>query len=196
MFPIHIIDDNASVREACQFLLDSLQKNSLTWQNGQDFLDHADTLQAAIVILDMRMPHLTGQELFQIIQDQNLPLAVIFLTGHGDIATAVGLLKQGAIDFLEKPVSQEKLQNAIALAEQHLQQKNQKDTTKNLFQSLSPKEQMVSRLVFAGLTNKAIAEKMNVAIRTVEVQRASAMHKMQALTLAHFIIKLEHAQDE
>ncbi len=196
MHPIHIIDDDHSVREACQFLLESINEQSILWEHAQHFLDNANLTEAGILILDMRMPHLSGQDLFAHIQANKLPFAVIFLTGHGDIGLAVESLKTGAIDFLEKPVSLFKLQNALGLAKHHLQQRLQQQKIAKLYQNLSQKEQAVSQLVLQGLTNKAIADELSISVRTVEVHRSNAMLKMEAETLASFIIKLEHAQTD
>ncbi len=194
-FPIHIVDDDASIREACHFLLESINETASLWPDGKTFLEQVDTQQASIVILDVRMPHMDGQTVFSQIQAQKLPMAVIFLTGHGDIGMAVESLQQGAIDFLEKPLSLIKLQSALMLAKNTLYTQQKQSDIRLQYKNLSPKEQLVAQLVYQGLTNKSMAEQLNVSLRTIEVQRASAMQKMQAQSLASFILKLEHCLD-
>lgn len=191
--PIHIVDDDASVREALRFLLQSLGYDAHTWPDGRSFLDEADIGKGGVVILDIRMPHLSGQELYQHLIEADSTLAVIILTGHADVPMAVEMLKKGVVDFLQKPVALAQmataLDNALAQAERNLLCCR----LRGLYDSLSPREKQVTELVLQGKTNKMIADELYIAVRTVEVQRASAMQKMQVDNLPEFVRAVNQA---
>lgn len=191
--PIHIVDDDASVREALLYLLQSLGYDAQTWPDGRSFLDGADIGKGGVVILDIRMPHLSGQELYQLLIEAKSTLAVIILTGHADVPMAVEMLKKGVVDFLQKPVALAQmdvaLENALAQAERSLLCCR----LRSLYASLSPREKQVTELVLQGKTNRMIADELYIAVRTVEVQRASAMQKMQVDNLPEFVRAVNQA---
>ncbi|MDY0271552.1 MAG: response regulator [Advenella sp.] len=191
--PIHIVDDDASVREALLYLLQSLGYDAQTWPDGRSFLDGADIGKGGVVILDIRMPHLSGQELYQLLIEAKSTLAVIILTGHADVPMAVEMLKKGVVDFLQKPVALAQmdvaLENALAQAERNLLCCR----LRSLYASLSPREKQVTELVLQGKTNRMIADELYIAVRTVEVQRASAMQKMQVDNLPEFVRAVNQA---
>ena len=184
---IHIIDDDASVRSACGFLMDALGHQHHTWEHGAAFLQHAPLHQAAVALLDLRMPLLDGEKALQALQTQHSAIATIVLTGHGDVATAVRLLKQGAADFLLKPIQAEPLQHAIANAWQQALKLQQLHQWRQNELSLSPKEQRIMALLVQGMTNKDMAAHLCVSQRTIEVQRASLMHKLGCEHVAQLV---------
>ena len=189
-FTVHIVDDEPSVRESCQFLVSTLNYTTELWEDGQAFMDKVDLSLPAIAIIDLRMPRLAGDEVVTLLHNAKSPISVIILTGHGEVATAVKTLKEGAIDFLEKPVELPKLIDALKRAEEIAQTRYAHNQRLACFERLTDREKQIAMLVYEGFTNKEIAEKALVSVRTVEVQRANAMKKMQAETLAEFIAYL------
>lgn len=188
---IHLLDDDLAVTSACAFLLESLGYEALCWEEGETFLAQADLYQTGVVLLDMRMPVLDGQGVHEALRQRGSTLAVVFLTGHGDVPMAVEQMKRGAVDFLQKPVSAQSLQTALDRAlvvsgEAFLRQK-----IVTSYQQLTPKERDLALLVVKGLMNREIAQMMNIAVRTVEVHRARVMEKMQAGSLAELVLILQ-----
>ncbi|OYQ73861.1 response regulator [Wohlfahrtiimonas sp. G9077] len=186
---IHIVDDEMAVRESCQFLIEQLTDAAVEqWENGESFVQSVALYEPAVVILDLRMPKMDGASVVEYLKRENSVIAPIILTGHGELSQAVSLLKQGVVDFLEKPVSSLKLEAALQHAEAQTARLWQSFCLRQQFLALTEREQQVSRLVYEGKTNRDIAEQLHVSVRTVEVQRASAMKKLGAETLAEFIV--------
>ena len=186
---IHIVDDEIEVRESCQFLIEQLTNASIEpWENGEIFVQSVALYEPAVVILDLRMPKMDGASVVEYLKREGSVIAPIILTGHGELSQAVSLLKQGVVDFLEKPVSSVKLAAALQHAEAETHRLWRKFCLHQQFSELTEREQQVSRLVYEGKTNREIAEQLHVSVRTVEVQRASAMKKLGAETLAEFIV--------
>lgn len=196
MLKVHIVDDDLSVREACHFLLESLGYEPTSWADGQSFLNGAPLHDQGVAILDMRMPNLTGSQVHEQLRALDSTLAVIILTGHGEVTMAVNELKAGAVDFLQKPVAMGQLMNAMQHAAEHTHNRHEAYRIGQRYALLSPKEQGVAQLVAAGKTNRMIADELCVSVRTVEVQRASAMEKMGTDTLAAFIQSLQILDQE
>ncbi|WP_142501941.1 tetrathionate respiration response regulator TtrR [Klebsiella sp. 2680] len=189
---IHLLDDDVAVTRSCAFLLESLGYEVMCWEAGEKFLAHADLYQIGVVLLDMRMPVLDGQGVHDALRRRDSTLAVVFLTGHGDVPMAVEQMKRGAVDFLQKPVSVKPLQTALehALVVSGAAFSRQKMVA--CYQQLTPKERELAMLVVKGLMNREIAGVMNIAVRTVEVHRARVMEKMQAGSLAELVAILQH----
>lgn len=188
---IHLLDDDPAVTRACAFLLESLGYEAVCWEEGERFLAQADLYQVGVVLLDMRMPVLDGQAVHEALRQRGSTLAVVFLTGHGDVPMAVEEMKRGAVDFLQKPVSlkplQAALEHGLTVSGERFAQKKVVDC----YQQLTPKERELSLLVMKGLMNREIAQAMSIAVRTVEVHRARVMEKMQAGSLAELVSKLQ-----
>lgn len=188
---IYLLDDDLAVTQACAFLLESLGYEVMCWAEGDAFLAQADLYRTGVVLLDMRMPTLDGQEVHEALRQCGSTLAVVFLTGHGDVPMAVEQMKRGAVDFLQKPVSlmplQAALENGLAVSAERFAQKKVVDC----YQRLTPKERELALLVVKGLMNREIAQAMNIAVRTVEVHRARVMEKMQAGSLAELVSILQ-----
>ncbi|MDG9730576.1 response regulator [Ignatzschineria sp. RMDPL8A] len=192
---VHIIDDEREVRESCEFLVRQLEYEAVSlWENGAVFIEEANLKEPAIAIVDLRMPKMSGQEVVSYLKAHKSAVVPIILTGHGDVAQAVAMLKEGAADFLEKPVSMAKLVNALSIAEKLATERFEQYELDARFATLSEREKAVSALVFAGLTNRKIADTLHVAVRTVEVQRANAMKKMDVENIADFIAKLAYVE--
>ncbi|EOY1013755.1 tetrathionate respiration response regulator TtrR [Klebsiella pneumoniae] len=184
---IHLLDDDLRVTRACAFLLESLGYEVMCWAEGEMFLAQANLYQAGVVLLDMRMPGLDGRSVHEALRQSGSTLGVVFLTGHGDVPMAVEQMKQGAVDFLQKPVSVEPLQAALERALELSMEAVSRQRILGNYQQLTPKERELALLVVQGLMNREIAQVMNIAVRTVEVHRARVMEKMHAGSLAELV---------
>lgn len=188
---IHLLDDDVAVTDACAFLLESLGYEVRCWNDGGRFLAQADLRQTGVLLLDMRMPGLDGQSVHEEMRQRGSTLAVVFLTGHGDVPMAVEQMKRGAVDFLQKPVSAGPLQTALEHALVVSASAFARQSIILCYQQLTPKEGELAALVAKGLMNREIASVMNIAVRTVEVHRARVMEKMQAGSLAELVNRLQ-----
>lgn len=186
---IHLVDDDLTVLDAARFLLEQTGYCVQTWSNSQEFVEKVALYERGIVLLDMKMPLLDGRQVHQFLSQQHSTLAVIILTGHGDVPMAVQELKQGAVDFLQKPVQFAQLQVALALATQKTEESYQRYQIHCCYAELSKKELDILQLLLQGYINRQIAETLNISVRTVEVHRSHIMEKMQAHTIAELIYK-------
>lgn len=184
---VHIVDDEPSVRESCEFLVSTLNYPTALWEDGRSFVEGIDLSQPAIAIIDLRMPRLSGDAVISLLASENSPIGAIILTGHGEVSTAVKTLKEGAVDFLEKPIDITTLMAALERAEKITLERAEKNALLGKYEQLTEREKQISALVFEGLTNREIAHQEAISVRTVEVQRANAMKKVEAETLAEFI---------
>lgn len=182
--PVYVVDDDESVRDSLAFMLEEHDFNVTTFADGQSFLDEVDIHQAGCVILDSRMPNLRGQQVHQILNQANSPLAVIYLTGHGDVPMAVDALQAGAINFFQKPVKGDELAQAILQGQEHSAASLDIASAKSAYESLTPREKDILRLIIEGKRNIRIADELCIAMRTVEVHRASLLKKFSAKTVA------------
>ena len=184
---VYVVDDDSQVLAANQFLLQALGYQSRGWHDPKQFLAELDTQMPAILLLDLAMPKLDGLQVQAELVARQCPVAVILLTGHGDVPQAVQAMKQGAVDFLEKPVVAKRLTHALEQAKARVAQLARHGELRDLFARLSSREREIVGLVAEGLTNKAIAEQLCVAVRTVEVHRAAAMHKLAVTSMAELL---------
>lgn len=187
---IHLVDDDIAVTQACQFLLESLGYDVSIWNDSQTFIAQAPVHTYGIVLLDMRMPDPDGCRVHQVLREQHSTLAVIFLTGHGDLPMAVEQMKLGAVDFLQKPVATQPLQAALTRAAAVTEKAVADREIHGRFLTLTPKERQIAGFVSRGLMNREIADVAHVAVRTVEVHRAKVMEKMAAGSLAELVTQL------
>jgi two-component system response regulator DctR len=185
---VHIVDDDAAVRDALAFLLTGHGLEARTYESAEAFLDGA-TLQArGVILLDVRMGGMSGLELFDQLRVAQSRTPVIFLTGHADVPIAVGAIKSGAFDFLEKPCDDAAL---VALVERALEENDRRCkraeaalAQQERLATLSARETEVMALIAQGAPNKTIAHQLNIAVRTVEVHRARVFEKMAVRTAA------------
>jgi two-component system response regulator DctR len=182
-----ICDDEAAVRDALAWLMRSRGLNARGFASGEELLEFLRTPQIGsplVVVLDVRLGSASGIEIFERMRAQpwHAAVPVIFLTGHGDIPMAVDAVKRGAFDFFEKPFNDnalvDRVLTALELARANLQKHQAADVVKRRYASLSERERQVMRLVLAGKLNKQIADELDIAMRTVEVHRASVFEKM------------------
>ena len=187
---IHIIDDEESVRDSCAFLISSLGLSTQTWDSALTFLQQVDIYAPAVVISDLMLPDMSGQELQIHLNKQQSPMALIALTGNGEIADAVAMLKNGAVDYLEKPIGIQRLQEAIQQAQTLTLKLAKLYYIRTLYAQLTDKEKQVAHELMQGNLNKNIADHLDVSMRTIEVHRAQVMKKMQAQHVSELIQKL------
>jgi FixJ family two-component response regulator len=188
---VHVVDDDAGMRTGVCRLLEAAGYEARAYASAGDFL-LADPLDApGCVLLDLRMPGPSGLELQQALAKRGDPLPVIFLTGHGDVASSVRALKAGASDFLTKPVDSKMLLAAVenALVEDAARRAERDDlrTLQARYEALTPREREVFARVVAGKLNKQIAGEIGTAERTVKAHRARVMEKMQVDSLAELV---------
>jgi two-component system, LuxR family, response regulator DctR len=199
---IHIVDDDPDIRDGLAWLFDSRGYQATTWDGGADFLDGARALQAdwghAVVLLDIRMEPLSGLVTFERLKALACPWPVLFLTGNGDVNTAVAAVKSGAWDFMEKPFQDNELVDRVELALAAASAVSTSDQEsrrlKQALASLSPREREVLDELIRGHYNKNIADHLGITPRTVEFHRANIFEKMgvsTAVELAHQLGRLE-----
>lgn len=179
----HIVDDDPAVRDSLQWLLQSRGVSSQTWKSAKDFLASAGRSLSGCLLLDVRMPGMSGIELFDRLRSLHCCLPVIFLTGHGDVPMAVQALKDGAFDFIEKPYDDNALVDKVLAALAQDMKRATRETSllaleRHLAQ-LTPRENEVMQRILSGKLNKVIADELGIAMRTVEVHRSRIFEKMK-----------------
>ena len=182
---IRLVDDEPDVRAALSLMLEIEGWRCVSYASAREFLvENMDS--PGCLVLDVRMPGMSGLELQQAMEERGIELPVIFLTGHGDIDMAVMALHEGAADFIQKPVDNERLLAVIAsTAFESLSGAGavlDGETAKARCAELTNRERDIARLVAEGLTNRLIGERLSIAVRTVEVHRASALRKLGVRT--------------
>ena len=187
---IHIIDDEEKVRHSCEFLISSFGLSTQSWDSALTFLQQVDIYAPAVVVSDLMLPDMSGQALQSHLNKHDSPIALIALTGNGEIADAVAMLKKGAADYLEKPISSRRLQEAINRAQTLTIQRAKLYYIRTLYAQLTDKEKQVANELMQGNLNKIIADHLDVSVRTVEVHRSQVMKKMEAQHVSELIQKL------
>jgi two-component system response regulator FixJ len=185
---VFLVDDDEAMRESMALMLDLAGFRIRTFGSAREFLDAYSASYPGCLVVDLRMPGMTGLELQTALTQQGFTLPTIFLSAYGDVPTTVRAIKGGAVDFLEKPVSYETLVRRIrdALAEDLRQRNtaNEEVQIRARYVDLTPREREVMLLVIRGLANKEIARELGISPRTVENHRARVMEKMQANNVA------------
>ena len=188
---IFVVDDDAAVRKSLMRLTRSAGWNSEGFASAHEFLARPRFSGTGCVVLDVRMPGMTGPELREQMAARKISLPVIFLSGHSDIPTGVDAMKKGAVDFLVKPVDDEVLLRAIQLAlERHRADRARAQELEKIHQrlaQLSVRERQVMEYVIAGCLNKQIGDALGIAEKTVKVHRARVMQKMEVLSVAELV---------
>jgi two-component system response regulator FixJ len=188
---VFIVDDDDAVRRFLGGLIESVALRVEAYASAQDFLAAYEPDRPGCLVLDVRMPGMSGLELQRELVERAIDLPVIVLTGHGNVQVAVHAMKAGAIDFVEKPFDNEllldRIQKAVAKSVRARGERIKRDEIAQRAQLLTPRERQVLDLVIAGETNKGVARRLDISERTVEIHRANVMHKMHAKSLADLV---------
>lgn len=180
---IRVIDDDYAMRRSWAFLIEGEGWEVVTYSNALAFLAANDFSRPGCLLLDVRMPRMSGLELQNALKDKGVDLPIIFISGHGDIDMTVRGLKSGAVDFLQKPVDDRKLLDAISNAVLKNLNARRADAEissfKTKLESLTQREREVIRMVAQGASNKAVAEGLGISEKTVQVHRGSAYRKLE-----------------
>ncbi len=188
---VHIVDDDDAVRKSLQLLFRTIGIDAVAHVSGDAFLDQFDDSVEGCILLDIRMPGMSGLEVQKQLQERGSTLPIIFITGHGDVPMAVEAMQLGAFDFLQKPFRDQDLMDRVSRAlsenqEQREKTEFQQEVTQR-YETLTPREKEVMACVVKGQANKVIAMDRDVSQRTVEIHRARVMEKMQARSLADLV---------
>jgi len=188
---VHIVDDEEAVRNSLAFLLSTSGFAVRTHETASGFLAIAGGIRNGCLVTDLRMPDMDGVELLRRLRDTGAMLPAIVITGHGDVQMAVEAMKNGALDFIEKPFSEEviidSIRRAVAEAATRVETDTAAGAMRERLASLSERERQVLKGVVAGQPNKTIAFELGISPRTVEVYRAGLMGKMQARSLPELV---------
>jgi two-component system response regulator FixJ len=186
-----VVDDDASIRDSLRVLLEASGFSVTTYETAMEFLTAAPFTAGGCVLTDIRMPHLSGLELQERLSSRAARLPVIVMTGQGDVPLAVRAMRAGAVDFLEKPFADEQLIGAVERALQQSRMAEESDrlaaaATRKLSE-LTPREREVLGLLIAGLSTKAIANRLGASPRTIEVHRGRVFGKLDVDTLPQLV---------
>jgi two-component system, LuxR family, response regulator FixJ len=188
---VMVVDDDAGVRNAMRLLLRSVRLESMQFASAAEFLERYDSDQPGCLVLDIRMPGMSGLELQQALNMRGAVIPVIFMSGHGDIPMAVEAMQHGAFDFLQKPFRDQdlldRIQRAIAKDAELRKSLGEHARIRERLDELTPREREVLDLMTRGLQNKVIAQDLGVSPRTVEIHRARVMEKMEAQSVAELV---------
>ena len=188
---VFVVDDDESVRSSLRFLLRSVGLESHAFASASEFLAAYDPVQPGCLVLDVRMPGMSGLELQQQLNRRGAILPVIFITGHGDIPMAVEAMQHGAHDFLQKPFRDQdlidRIQRALAKDAKSRSALDEHENIRSRLDSLTPREREVLALMAQGKPNKVMAHELGVSQRTVEIHRARVMEKSGAGSLAQLV---------
>ena len=188
---VFVVDDDEAVRNSLRFLLKSVGLATRTLASAAEFLESYSPSQPGCLVLDVRMPGMSGLELQQQLNVRGAVIPVIFITGHGDIPMAVEAMQHGAFDFLQKPFRDQdlidRIQRALAKDTRNRSSLKEHDRIRQRFDTLTPREREVLTLMTRGKANKVMAAELGLSQRTVEIHRARVMEKSGAASLAQLV---------
>jgi FixJ family two-component response regulator len=188
---VHIVDDDSAVRDSVAALLALRGYDTLQFDNARDYLAGLERLPRGCILLDIRMPGMTGMELQEELTRRGRKEPIIFITGHGDINLAVRAMKAGARDFLQKPFDEQMLLNAVAeaLASSRAAPEPARDpAARAALERLTWRERQILAHVVQGLTSKAIGQKLGISVRTVDIHRANIMTKTNTRNVVELVL--------
>jgi FixJ family two-component response regulator len=198
---VHVVDDDAGLRRSLRFLLDSVGWGVRLYASAEEFLDLAAApTQPSCLLLDIRMPAMSGLELQQVLRERGVQLPILFMTGHADVSMAVQAMKSGASDFIEKPFKDQMLLDTVAAAirrsAEALEEAQRRDAALAVLAALSPREKEAARLIARGQPNKLIAASLGIGEKTVHIHRQHIMEKAaisSAAELARLMLRADPA---
>jgi FixJ family two-component response regulator len=196
---VFLVDDDQAVRDALELLLETAAFRTESFPSADSFLDNCDPDRPGCLVLDIRMPGMSGLRLQEALTAKNIHLPVIFLTGHGNVPMSAKAFRSGAIDFMEKPFDEslllERIQEAILLDRSNREVLAKRRESTARLASLTPREHEILLLIVAGRSNKEIATRLKLSHRTVETHRSRIMEKTGARSLAD-LIQLTHTSQD
>ena len=198
---VHVVDDDPALRRSLRFLFESVGWQVRLYAAAEEFLElAAPPVQPSCLLLDIRMPAMSGLELQQVLRERGIAIPILFMTGHADVSMAVQALKSGAADFIEKPYKDQAILDAVAAAMRHsdesLQAMHRREEASHALAVLSPREREVARLVAQGHPNKQIAATLGISEKTVHIHRHHVMEKAgvsSAAELARLMLRADPA---
>lgn len=188
---VYVVDDDQAMVESLSWIIESVGLRAKTFIRTQDFLDQYNPLQHGCLLLDVRMPGMSGPELQLRLNDKGATIPIIFISGHGDVPLAVRVMKAGAVDFLTKPFNDqlllESINKALRLDKINREKQQENAQAEAKFALLSPRELQVMQGIVAGKQNKVISSELNISLKTVEAHRASVMKKMSVRSVPELV---------
>ena len=185
---VYVVDDDDAIRDSLRWLLEANDYKVELYDSGESFIAKYDPNAIAVLVLDVRMPGMSGLEVQEHLLARKADLPIIFITGHGVVPMAVRALKKGAVDFIEKPFQQAALKAQVEHMLNEARERRMKNERQSLNEALlaklTPREQQVLERIVAGRLNKQIADDLGISIKTVEAHRASIMDKTNSGTVA------------
>lgn len=194
---VYVVDDQEGVRRALKRLIESVGYRVEASATAAEFLSIHDPTRPGCVVLDVRMPGMSGLDLQDALAQRNQLRPIVFITGHGDVPMSVRAMKNGAVDFIQKPFNDQTLLDAIAVAVERdvslRRARTEREDAQRRVALLTPREREVLRLVVAGRLNKQIGAQLGASEKTIKVHRGRVMRKMQAASLAELVVLAQHA---
>lgn len=185
---VYVVDDDRDVRRSLSFMLGASDIRSYPFGSGEDFLEAVPTLQPGCVLLDLRMPHMDGFDVMRELGQKDVDWPVIVMTGHGEVPVAVRAMKLGAVDFIEKPFSEEALlacfATAFALLDEREASGRRRREARERVAQLTSRERDILEGLLAGEANKQLAARLGISLRTVEMHRGNMMDRLGCASLA------------
>lgn len=193
---VYIIDDEIEVLHSLQWLIESVDLKVEVFTNCKDFIDNYQPTGPECLVLDVKMPNMSGTQLHDLLIDKSFDIPVVFITGHGDIPMAVEAMKKGALEFITKPISHDTLlktiNKALSKSQESIMQKRECAAINANIASLTNREQEVFELLTLGLSTKSIAGELGISPNTAELHRAKVMKKMQVHSVTEMVCMLAH----
>ncbi|MEV4645519.1 response regulator [Saccharopolyspora sp. NPDC049357] len=188
---VHVVDDDADMRKSLLFLLNSIGLQALTYPDADTFLSEFDPAEEAVVIVDVRMPGISGLQLQERLLEMDYPAPVVFCSAHGDIPMSVRAVTRGAVDFLEKPYQPQRMvevvQTQVREARRRFAEHDQRIAVRERLRMLTQREREVLRLVIEGVSSQLIARQLGTSVKTVDVHRARIKAKTEADSLGALV---------
>ncbi len=195
---IHVVDDDTAMCESLRWLIESVGFQVKIYPGAKAFLDNYQDGGTGCLLLDVRMPEMSGLELQEQLNKNHIEIPIIFITGHGDVPMAVRAMKAGALEFLNKPFNDQELLDCINRAIEYDSQRRQSSSERNhimeRLDQLTTRERQVLKELVTGKLNKVIAADLELSIKTIELHRSNIMRKLQSRSLAQ-IISMIYAHD-
>lgn len=188
---VFVVDDDEAVRKGLRLLLKSVSINTKTFASAQEFLDAYEPSEPGCLVLDVRMPGMSGLDLQTHLKEQGMEIPIVIITGHGDVPMAVRAVKMGAVDLIEKPfrdqVLLECVQRGITLDAKQRKDRAERDAIEERLSRLTPRERQIMNMVVDGKANKVVARELGLSQKTVEFHRAHVMAKTAAGSVAELV---------